>query len=203
MKLAIQYDKINLNYDDCIYKPNCMIQGEEMEEDGITLFLSDCGIEYEPISNIQIDENFVYLKDADKGDNFEIDDNTIVKTMVLSKKDLKSELLNGWVNIKKYVASPDLDKYASLLVDGHPLVVSNNMVLIEYAFPKIIEKVNCKKNQAGMQAILEEIFHKKLFVYGISRNESVRLQRLYMDLLAVSKLPKQADINLEFIGGNK
>lgn len=65
MKLAIQYEKINLNYDDCIYKPNCMIQGEEIEEDGITLFLSDCGIEYEPVSNIQIDMGHYYMHATD------------------------------------------------------------------------------------------------------------------------------------------
>ena len=157
--------------------------------------------EVSPLINVDIDENYIYLKGSDKEESFEIDDDTIINIMVTSKKELKGELLNGWVNTKKYVAHPQLDKYASLLVDGHPLVVSSNMVIVEYNFPKIIEKVNSKKNQAGMQTLLNEIFHKKIFVYGLSRSESVRLQRKYMDLLALSKLPKAADINLEFQEG--
>ena len=39
-----------------------------------------------------------------------------------------------------------------------------------------------------------------MFIYGVSRNDSVRLQQRYMNLSQLSKLPKPADITLEFEG---
>jgi len=44
------------------------------------------------------------------------------------------------------------------------------------------------------------MFGRKMFVYAVSRRESIRLQKMYMDLVQVNKLPKVSDISLEFKG---
>ena len=54
--------------------------------------------------------------------------------------------------------------------------------------------------QADLQTVLKEIFKRQMFVYAVSRKESVDYQSLYMNLLQIGKLPKPADITLEFIG---
>ena len=150
--------------------------------------------------DITINDNVIYLKDAEKEDSFEIDDSLMVNDMVVSKKEIKAELLDGWKNIKRLATHPVVGKAATLLIDGRPLVASKNIVVLEYAMPKLAEKVNSKDMQAELQTVIEYIFHRKMFIYGVSRNKSVDLQSLYMNLLQIGRLPKAKDITLDFIG---
>ena len=145
-------------------------------------------------------ENVIYLKDAEREDSFEIDNNLMISVMVTSKKDIKTELLDGWKNIKKLSTHPTLGKAATLLIDGRPLVASNKIVVLEYQMPKLAEKVNAKDSQAELQTVLNEVFHRQMFVYAVSRKQSVEYQSLYMNLLQIGKLPKPKDITLEFEG---
>ena len=145
-------------------------------------------------------ENVIYLKDAEKEDSFEIDNNLMINVMVASKKDIKTELLDGWKNIKKLSTHPTLGRAATLLIDGRPLVASNKIVVLEYQMPKLAEKVNAKDSQAELQTVLNEVFHRQMFVYAVSRKQSVEYQSLYMNLLQIGKLPKAKDITLEFEG---
>lgn len=145
-------------------------------------------------------ENVLYLKDAEKEDSFFIDDDLMIKIMAVSKKEIKSELIDGWKNIKKLSTHDKLGKAATLLIDGRPLVASNKVVILEYQLPKLVEKVNAKELQIDLQTVLYQIFNKQIFVYAVSRKESVDFQSLYMNLLQIGKLPKAKDINLEFIG---
>ena len=149
--------------------------------------------------NIPLVDNVIYLKEAEQEDNFEIDDNLMIQVMAVSKKELKSELLDGWKNIKK-LSTSSLSKAANLLIDGRPLVASNKFVVLEYQLPKLAEKVNLKDNQAEIQTVIKKIFNRQMFVYAVSRSRSIDLQSLYMNLLQIGKLPKAKDINLEFIG---
>lgn len=150
--------------------------------------------------DITINDNVIYLKDAEKEDNFEINDSLMVNVMVVSKKEIKAELLDGWKNIKRLATHPVVGKAATLLIDGRPLVASKNIVVLEYAMPKLAEKVNSKDMQAELQTVIEHIFNRKMFIYGVSRNKSVDLQSLYMNLLQIGRLPKAKDITLDFIG---
>ena len=145
-------------------------------------------------------ENVIYLKDAEKDDTFFIDDNLMVNVMAVSKKELKQELNDGWKNIKKLSTHEKYGKAANMLIDGRPLVVSNKIVVLEYPLPKMAEKVNAKEVQLDLQTVLYHVFHRQMFVYAVSRNQSVDLQSLYLNLLQIGKLPKAKDVVLEFEG---
>ena len=93
-----------------------------------------------------------------------------------------------------------MGKAATLLIDGRPLVASNKVVILEYQLPKLTEKVNMKEMQLDLQTVLYQVFNKQIFVYAVSRKESVDLQSLYMNLLQIGKLPKAKDVTLEFVG---
>ena len=151
-------------------------------------------------SDIKITDNVIYLRDAEKDDTFEIDNQLMVDVMVVSKKEIKSELLDGWKNLKRYSTHPVIGKAATLLIDGRPLVASNKIVVLEYQMPKLVEKVNLKENQAELQTVIEQVFHRKMFVYAVSRKDSIDFQSLYMNLLQIGKLPKPKDIELTFVG---
>ena len=149
---------------------------------------------------IKLNEDIIVLKDAINDDFYSIDDDLMVKIMVIAKKDMKNNMLSTWVNLKKYVAHPKLGKVASILSDSHPLVVAKNILVLECGLQTIAEKVNDRNNQLDLQTIINTVFGERMFVYGVSRKDSVRLQQKYINLLQLSKLPKADTIELEFIG---
>ena len=152
------------------------------------------------ISNVKLNDSVLFLKDAEGEDYFEISDDLMIGIMVTSKKEIKTELIDGWKNVKKYMTNPVVGKAASLLIDGHPLVASNKIVVLEYQLPKAAEKINLKSNQLELQTVLQAVFGRKVFVYAVSRNKSIELQGSYMNLLQIGELPKAKDIVLEFEG---
>ena len=153
-----------------------------------------------PINEVKLNDSVIYLKEAEGEDSFQIDDDLMIKIMVTAKKEIKAELIDGWKNIKKYITHPVLGKAASLLIDGHPLVASNKIVIVEFQVARNAEKTNLKENQLEIQTILSQIYGRKMYVYAVSRNASVDLQAEYMDLLQLGQLPKAKDIVLEFEG---
>lgn len=150
--------------------------------------------------NITPIDSVIYLKDAEQEDSFSIADDLMVQVMAISKKEIKSELVDGWKNIKKLSTHEQYGKAATLLIDGRPLVASQKVLILEYPLAKLAEKVNAKDIQAKLQTVINHIFNKHMFVYAVSRNQSIDLQALYMNLLQIGKLPKAKDVNLEFIG---
>ena len=155
----------------------------------------------EPINtSIELNDSVIYLRDAEGEDYFSIDDDLMIKVMVCSKKAIKDEITDGWKNVKKYMTNPVVGKAASLLIDGHPLVASNKIVVLEYQLAKAADKINLKSNQLELQTVLSLVFKRKMFVYAVSRSTSVDLQGQYMSLLQIGQLPKAKDIVLEFEG---
>ena len=57
-----------------------------------------------------------------------------------------------------------------------------------------------KDIQLDLQTVLNHIFNRQMFVYAVSRNQSINIQSLYMNLMQINKLPKAKDVHLEFEG---
>ena len=152
------------------------------------------------INNVKLLDNVIFLKGSEGDDYFEVDEELMISIMVTAKKEIKSELLEGWKNIKKYAMNPVVGKAATLLMDGHPLVASNRVVVVEFQLAKNAEKANLKSFQLELQTVLSLVFGRQMFVYSVGRNKSVELQGEYMNLLQIGKLPKARDITLEFEG---
>lgn len=168
---------------------------QPIQEEQLDLFA-----EPEPAAPIVLSDDVLVLKGSEGDTSFAIDDDLMLKVMVTGKKDIKNNLLDNWKEIKKMMAHPILGKAATLLIDGHPLVASQKVLVIEYQLNSVAEKINLKENQKDLQDVISNAFGKKMFIYGVSRNESIRLQKNYMDLFQVNKLPKAIDVTLEFTG---
>lgn len=149
---------------------------------------------------VKLSDDVLVLKGTEQETSFAIPDELMIPIMVTSKKDIKNAMLENWKDIKKLIAHPQLGKAANLLIDGHPLVASNKVLVIEYQLNSAAERVNSKSNQKDIQDVIMNIFGKKMFVYAVSRNESIRWQKNYMDLSQLGKLPKAVDAVLEFQG---
>ena len=163
---------------------------EEKKEEEIQLFADE----------IVNDENVLYINGTEVDDHYEIDEKVLVDIMVTSKKDIKNNLLENWKNLKRLSAHPKLGKIASMLVDGHPLVVSNKVMILEYQSDNVVEKMNLIKNQKDIQNVIKTVFNKKMFVFAVNRKGSIDCQQKYMNLLQLGRLPKADAIEIDFIG---
>ena len=156
--------------------------------------------EPEPAAEIVLSKDVLTIKNTRNGDSFLIDDDLMIDIMVISKKDIKNSLIDSWSNIKRLIGHPELGKAATILVDGRPLVASQRILVVEYQFPTVAEKANLLENQEAIQNVVESVFGKKMFVYAVSRKDSVRWQQNYMNRLQIGKLPKADTVNIEFEG---
>ena len=149
---------------------------------------------------IVLSKDVLVIKNIRKEDSFYIDDDLMIDVMVISKKDIKNQLIDNWPSLKKIIAHPTLGKAATLLVDGRPLVASNKVLVVEYQFPSAAEKANLIINQENIQNAIQSVFGKKMFVYGVSRKDSVRWQQNYMNKYQLNKLPKPDTVSIDFEG---
>ena len=156
--------------------------------------------EEEPQPEVVLSKDVLFIKGTKNGESFHIDDELMIDVMVTAKKEIKNSLIDNWSKLKKLIAHPTLGKAATLLVDGRPLVASKKILVVEYQFPNAAEKSNLIENQENIQNVIESTFGKKMFVYGVSRNDSVRWQQNYMNKYQLNKLPKADSINIEFEG---
>ena len=149
---------------------------------------------------VVLSKDIIQIKGTINGESFLINDELMIDVMVISKKDIKNQLIENWSNLKRLIAHPKLGKAATLLVDGRPLVASNKILVVEYQFPNTAERANLIENQESIQNVIQSTFGKKMFVYGVSRSESVRWQQNYINKQQIGKLPKADKINIEFEG---
>ena len=168
----------------------------EPKEEPLTLFNQPV----EESKPVVLSKDVLVVKGVRNGESFFVDDDLMINIMVISKKEIKNQLLNNWSNLKRYIAHPELGKAASLLVDGRPLVAGNKILVVEYQLPTTADRANLVENQEAIQNVIETVFGKKMFVYAVSRKDSVRSQQNYMNKLQISKLPKPDMINIEFEG---
>ena len=157
--------------------------------------------EPEPVATeIVLSKDVLTIKNTKKDGSFFIDDDLMLDLMVISKKDIKNSLIDNWSAIKRLIAHPELGRAATMLADGRPLVASPKVLVVEYQFPSITEKANLLENQEAIQNVIESVFNKKMFVYAVSRKDSIRWQQHYMNSYQLGKLPKPDTINIEFEG---
>ena len=172
-----------------VKEPESIIE-EPGEPETISLFEDD---------SVASDESVLYINGTQVEDHYELDEKTLLDIMVTSKKDIKNNLLENWKNLKRLTAHPKLGKIASLLVDGHPLVVSNKVMILEYQTDNVVEKLNLISNQRDIQNIIRTVFNKKMFVFSVNRKGSINCQQKYMNLLQLGRLPKADTVNIEFV----
>ena len=164
---------------------------EEAKQEEISLFEDE---------SVASDDNVIYLNGSEVDDHYEIDEKTMINIMVTSKKDIKNSMLENWKNLKRLTAHPKLGRIASMLVDGHPLVVSNKVMILEYQSDNVVEKMNLISNQKDIQNVIRTVFNKKMFIYAVNRKGSVELQQKYMNLLQLGRLPKADSVVIEIVG---
>ena len=154
----------------------------------------------EPKKEVVISKDTLVLKGTKGEEGFVISDELMINIMVTSKKEYKNKFLEDWKKIKMYTTHPQIGNAAMMLLDSHTLVASNKILIVEAQLQTLADKINRFENQKALQDVVSTVFGIKPFVYAVSRNESVRLQKVYTDKLQLGALPKKDSITLEFEG---
>ena len=192
-------EKPSLKLEPTITKPVEVPIKKPVKQEEIVSLL-DQPQEEEKQPEVILSKNVLFIKNTKAGESFFIDDDLMIDVMVTAKKEIKNSLIDSWSKLKRLIAHPTLGKTATLLVDGRPLVASNKILVVEYQFQNSAEKANLISNQENIQNVVQTTFGRKMFVYGVSRNDSVRWQQNYMNKYQLNKLPKADTINIEFEG---
>ena len=131
-----------------------------------------------------------------EGERYDLDDDIIIKLMVLGDKDLRKSITNRWDELNAFLGHPTLGDLVALLKDGSPLVVTKDAILLVYDFEKLAAKANVKVNADRISEIIKKMLGKDMFAYAISRSDSTRLVKAYQNLRQISKLPLPKDIKI-------
>ena len=143
-----------------------------------------------------VDDDIEVKSTENTGEKYELDDETIIKLMVLGDKELRKSVSARWDELYAYFGHPTLGNLVALLKDGSPLVVTKNAILLVYDFEKLASKVNIKTNSDTISEILKMMLGHEIFAYAISRSDSTRLVKAYQNLRQISRLPLPKDIHI-------
>ena len=133
----------------------------------------------------------------EEGDKYVLDDETIIKIMVIGDKLLRKDLMNRWQEFDSYLTHPSLGQFVALIKDSTPFIVSKDIIVLQYDFERLANRANIKENANQIAEIFKMMLKKDVFVYALPRSESVRLITAYHNLRQISQLPKQNEIKLD------
>jgi DNA polymerase-3 subunit gamma/tau len=136
-----------------------------------------------------------------EGDMYVLDPGTIVNIMVLGNKDSRYALTKRWPELDALKAHPVYGSLASLLADGHPFCLCDEVLLLTYNFTRQRNKANVKANQTAISQMVSVLLGKKVFVYALDRNDAAQCQKDYFSLLQLNKLPDKKKIVLNLPKG--
>lgn len=142
-----------------------------------------------------LDEDNVSLKDD--GERYEFEDEMIVKFMVLGDKTLRKDLLSKWPQLDAYLSDPKIGELVAFIKDSTPFIVTKDVVVLQFNFDRQVKKANIKDNQKAIADLFQNMLGKEVFVYSVSRADTVRTITSYHNLRQISQLPKPDEIEID------
>ena len=132
-----------------------------------------------------------------------LSDEQIVNIMTLATK-FKAErqsLAKQWDRLAELKFDSSVGEVATLLSEGRPFCLCNEVLLVNFNFTRQKEKANIRDNQAAMAGLVKSILGRTVFVYGLDRSDSNRCQKQYFSLAQLGRLPAPETIVLNLPKG--
>lgn len=142
-----------------------------------------------------LDEDNVSL--VDDGDRYEFEDEMIVKFMVLGDKSLRKDLMNKWSQFDAFLSDPKIGELVAFIKDSTPFIVTKDVIVLQFNFDRQVKKANIKANQKAIADLFRNMLGKEVFVYSVSRADTVRTITSYHNLRQISQLPKPDEIEID------
>ena len=142
-----------------------------------------------------VDEDVISL--AEDGDRYEFEDDMMVKFMVLGDKELRKDLMNRWSQFDSYLSNPSIGEVVAFVKDATPFIVTKDVIVLQFTFDRQAKKANIKTNEKEIADLFKKMLNKDVFVYSVTRAETVRLITAYHNLRQISQLPRPSEIKID------
>lgn len=136
---------------------------------------------------------------SSEGEALTIPDETVIQIMVLGGK-FKTErqaLRANWGQFESMKLDPKYGDAAALLSQAHPFCLCQDALLINFNFTRLRDRANLQQNQKVLQKLVEKVLGRKVFVFGLDRQDSNRIQSQYFGASQLGKLPHEDTIELK------
>ncbi len=138
---------------------------------------------------------------AKEGSEIILDDELLIKILTLADRDEKMKLKNdAWDELELLSMEEERGEYAALLFEGSPYALANDILVMEFPFARQVKFVNLKENQPLLQSVLYELIGRRIPVYGLTSENSLKLTKKYRSMSQVRQLPKVKSITEELEG---
>ena len=133
-----------------------------------------------------------------EGTTVTLDDDTITSIMVLGPKykPQRQALFERWEELTMLQFDAKYGAAAALLAEGRPFCLCEEALLINFNFTRQRDKANLEENQQILSETIATILGKRVFIYGLDRNDSNRCQKNYFALKQIGKLPDPSEVIL-------
>lgn len=152
-----------------------------------------------------LDLSHVTSSIVSEGNPLEIDDDTIIKIMTLGQrhKEERKALAAAWGEFENLKFDSTYGEVASILFQAKPFCLCEEALLINFNFTRQKNRANIQENQEALSSMVETILGRRVFVYGLDRNDSNRCQTRFFSLLQIQQLPARNTIVLNLPKGGK
>lgn len=152
-----------------------------------------------------LDLSHVTSSIVSEGNPLEIDDDTIIQIMTLGQrhKEERKALAAAWGEFENLKFDSTYGEVASILSQAKPFCLCEEALLINFNFTRQKNRANIQENQEALSSMVETILGRRVFVYGLDRNDSNRCQTRFFSLLQIQQLPARNTIVLNLPKGGK
>ena len=127
--------------------------------------------------------------------NYSMED--VLNIMVQATKECKTRLNDNLVLLEKLLTHNRVGKYASLLKNAIPRIVSKVAIVFESNLNSVVKKMNYKENQLGLSKVIEAIFGESCVVICMNHQEYVDSVTKFNNLRQANKLPIASSVNID------
>ncbi len=126
-----------------------------------------------------------------EGESIVLPDDTILQILVLGRnyKAQRQDLAKDWNKFEAMKLDSKVGDAATLLAQARPFCLCRDALLINFNFTRLKEHANLKANQKILESLIEKVLGRRVFVYGLDRNDSNRVQQNYYNLAQLGRLP--------------
>ncbi len=140
---------------------------------------------------------------SNEGDSYKLNDDDVINIMVLSKdcRMERRDLTKAWSQLEALKGHETVGNLATLLAEGHPFALCKEALLLTFDFTRLRNKANIKANQPAIQAMVEQLLGRKVFVYALDRHDCNKYYTNFTNLEQLNRLPNKKDIELKLPEG--
>jgi DNA polymerase III subunit gamma/tau len=131
------------------------------------------------------------------GEGYNPTQDDVINFMVQGDKTMKKDLQNVWEEkLNDFPKSDELAYLADYLSRSKPVIVCQNLIVVNSFFKGVAKNINLYENQDKLSQMLKRVFDFDGKVVALFNSDYVDLIRVFMNLAQANTLPKPRPISI-------